>query len=211
MTAALPPLFVQQLHRAAAQRGRLDPLYQDLSDRLTAILQRLYPVWALAGPGLSDPGHIEIHSRSIYLDTDELLAPREQLQSGPLERRAVLRCLGVALHETFHAKHTKRWAVEHDAELAASADAGSWPQIAGCSRSPGWRPTACATSRPPRSAAASSPARSAPRSPTRWCRASSSSCSPAPSPASRSRATWPDARACTCRRAPNTASSSRAH
>jgi hypothetical protein len=113
---AAPP-FVQQLHRAAAQRGRLDPLYQDLSDRLTAILQRLYPVWALAGPGLSDPGHIEIHSRTIYLDSDELLAPREQLQRAPLDRRAVLRCLGVALHETFHAKHTKRWVVDHDAEL----------------------------------------------------------------------------------------------
>jgi hypothetical protein len=114
------PPFVQQLHRAAAQRGKLDPLYQDLSDRLTAILQRLYPVWALVGPGLSDPGHIEIHSRSIYLESDELLAPREQLERGELERCAALRCLGVALHETFHAKHTKRWVAEHDAELATS-------------------------------------------------------------------------------------------
>ncbi len=122
MIGARAPLFVQQLARAAAQRGKLDPLYQDLSDRLTLILQRLYPVWALAGPGLSDPGHIEIHSRSIYLDADELLAPREQLQAGRLERRAVLRCFGVALHETFHAKHTKRWAVEHDIALARSED-----------------------------------------------------------------------------------------
>ena len=63
-------LFVAQLQRAAAQRGRLDPLYQDLSDHWTRILQRLYPVWALIGPGLSDPGHIELHSRSIYLDAD---------------------------------------------------------------------------------------------------------------------------------------------
>src|SRR4051812_35817667 len=114
------PPFVCQLHRAAAQRGRLDPLYQDLSDRLTLVLQRLYPVWALVGPGLSDPGHIEIHSRSIYLDADELLAPREQLQRGRLQARAVLCSLGVALHETFHAKHTKRWVVEHDAELATT-------------------------------------------------------------------------------------------
>jgi len=121
-TRSRAPLFVQQLSRAAAQRGKLDPLYQDLSDRLTLILQRLYPVWALVGPGLSDPGHIEIHSRSIYLDADELLAPREQLRAGQLERRAVLRCFGVALHETFHAKHTKRWAVEHDMELARSED-----------------------------------------------------------------------------------------
>jgi len=114
------PPFVQQLHRAAAQRGRLDPLYQDLSDRLTVVLQRLYPVWALVGPGLSDPGHIEIHSRSIYLESDELLAPRERLERGELERRAVLCCLGVALHETFHATHTKRWVAEHDAQLATT-------------------------------------------------------------------------------------------
>ena len=30
-----PAVFVQQLHRAAAQRGRLDPVYQDLSDHWT--------------------------------------------------------------------------------------------------------------------------------------------------------------------------------
>ena len=42
-------LFAAQLQRAAAQRGRLDPLYQDLSDHWTRILQRLYPVWALIG------------------------------------------------------------------------------------------------------------------------------------------------------------------
>ena len=35
-------VFVAQLHRAAAQRGRLDPVYQELSDHWTAILQRLY-------------------------------------------------------------------------------------------------------------------------------------------------------------------------
>ena len=47
-----PAVFVAQLHRAAAQRGKLDPVYQELSDHWTAILQRLYPVWALIGPGL---------------------------------------------------------------------------------------------------------------------------------------------------------------
>ena len=57
--------FAQQLHRAAAQRGRLDPVYQELSDHWTQILQRLYPVWELIGPGLSDPGHIEVHSRTV--------------------------------------------------------------------------------------------------------------------------------------------------
>jgi hypothetical protein len=115
-------LFVQQLHRAAAQRGRLDPVYQDLSDHWTQILQRLYPVWALLGPGLSDPGHIEIHSRIVYLDADTLLGPREAIADGALEQRAILRTFGVALHETLHAKHTKRWAIEHDIALSESED-----------------------------------------------------------------------------------------
>jgi hypothetical protein len=117
-----PAVFVQQLHRAAAQRGRLDPVYQDLSDHWTAILQRLYPVCALIGPGLSDPGHIEIHSRTVYLDPDSLLGSRAQIASGALEQRAILRCFGVALHETMHAKHTKRWAIEHDVTLSESED-----------------------------------------------------------------------------------------
>jgi hypothetical protein len=117
-----PGLFAQQLHRAAAQRGRLDPVYQDLSDHWTQILQRLYPVWALLGPGLSDPGHIEIHSRTVYLDTEALLGPREAIAAGALEQRAILRTFGVALHETLHAKHTKRWAIEHDIALSESQD-----------------------------------------------------------------------------------------
>ena len=117
-----PAVFVQQLHRAAAQRGKLDPVYQDLSDHWTSILQRLYPVWALIGPGLSDPGHIEIHSRTIYLDSETLLGSREQIAAGRLEQRAILRCFGVAIHETLHAKHTKRWAIEHEIALSESAD-----------------------------------------------------------------------------------------
>ena len=117
-----PAVFVQQLHRAAAQRGKLDPVYQELSDHWTAILQRLYPVWALIGPGLSDPGHIEIHSRTIYLDSETLLGPRQQIAAGRLEQRAILRCFGVAIHETLHAKHTKRWAIEHDIALSDSDD-----------------------------------------------------------------------------------------
>ena len=115
-------MFVQQLHRAAALRGRLDPMYQDLSDHWTLVLQRLYPVWALIGPGLSDPGHIEIHSRTVYLDSEALLGSRAVIAAGALEQRAILRCFGVALHETLHAKHTKRWAIEHDIELSESDD-----------------------------------------------------------------------------------------
>jgi hypothetical protein len=117
-----PAVFMQQLHRAAAQRGRLDPVYQDLSDHWTLVLQRLYPVWALIGPGLSDPGHIEIHSRTVYLDSEALLGSRSTIAAGQLEQRAILRCFGVALHETLHAKHTKRWAIEHDLELSESDD-----------------------------------------------------------------------------------------
>jgi hypothetical protein len=117
-----PAMFVQQLHRAAAQRGRLDPVFQDLSDHWTLVLQRLYPVWALIGPGLSDPGHIEIHSRTVYLESDALLGSRDAIAAGSLEQRAILRCFGVALHETMHAKHTKRWAIEHDIELSESDD-----------------------------------------------------------------------------------------
>jgi hypothetical protein len=122
VTARRPAVFVQQLHRAAAQRGRLDPVYEDLSDHGTATLQRLYPVWALIGPGLSDPGHVEIHSRTVYLDSETLLGPRAEIAAGALERRAILRCFGVAVHETMHAKHTKRWAIEHDIALADSDD-----------------------------------------------------------------------------------------
>jgi hypothetical protein len=121
-SSARPAVFVQQLHRAAAQRGRLDPVYQDLSDHWTLVLQRLYPVWALIGPGLADPGHIEIHSRTVYLDSETLLGCRESITAGMLEQRAILRCFGVALHETLHAKHTKRWAIEHDIVLSESDD-----------------------------------------------------------------------------------------
>ena len=123
-TGVRPGLFAQQLHRAAAQRGRLDPVYQDLSDHWTAILQRLYPVWTLIGPGLSDPGHIEIHSRTVYLDSETLLGSRAEIATGALQRRAILRCFGVALHETMHAKHTKRWAIEHEIALSESEDPG---------------------------------------------------------------------------------------
>ena len=80
-------------------------------------------MWALIGPGLSDPGHIEIHSRTVYLDSETLLGSRAEIAAGALARRAILRCSGVALHETMHAKHTKRWAIEHDVELAESDDA----------------------------------------------------------------------------------------
>src|SRR3954468_20660427 len=116
--------FAAELTRAAAQRGKLDPHYRELSDHWTLILQRLFPVWALIGPGLAQPGHIELRSRTVYLDSDELLGDREKLVAGALERRAILRTYGVAIHEVFHAKHTKLWISERDRELAGSDDVG---------------------------------------------------------------------------------------
>ena len=73
-------------------------------------------------PRPSDPGHIDIHSRTIYLDSETLLGTRQQIAAGRLEQRAILRCFGVAIHETLHAKHTKRWAIEHDIGLSESDD-----------------------------------------------------------------------------------------
>jgi hypothetical protein len=69
--------------------------------------QRLFPVWALIGPGLAEPGHIELRSRTVYLDSDELLGPHDAIVAGALAQCAILRTYGVAIHEVFHAKHTK--------------------------------------------------------------------------------------------------------
>jgi len=106
--------FATELTRAAAQRGKLDPLYRELSDDWTLILQQLFPVWALIGPGLAEPGHIELRSRTVYLDSDELLGPAAQIRAGQLERRAILRTYGVAIHEVLHAKHTKLWVTDRE-------------------------------------------------------------------------------------------------
>jgi Mg-chelatase subunit ChlD len=116
--------FATELTRAAAQRGKLDPLYQELSDDWTLILQQLFPVWALIGPGLAEPGHIELRSRTVYLNSDELLGSAAQIRAGALERRAILRTYGVAIHEVLHAKHTKLWVTDRDRGLAASEDPG---------------------------------------------------------------------------------------
>jgi Mg-chelatase subunit ChlD len=124
MAATRDGQFARELRRAAAQRGRLDPVYQRLSDHWTVILQRLYPVWALIGPGLADPAHIELRSRTVYLDSDALLGSRAELVAGTLERRRVLACLGAALHEVMHAKHTKTWVADQDQALGESADPG---------------------------------------------------------------------------------------
>jgi len=122
MTRIPHGLFAQQIARAAAQRGRLDPVYQVLSDHYTLMLQRLYPVWALIGPGLSSPAHIELHSRTVMLDSDRLLGDRQTIASGRLESFRILVSIGCALHEVFHAAHTKPWILERDIHLTDSDD-----------------------------------------------------------------------------------------
>jgi hypothetical protein len=124
MSPASHGLFAQQLARAAAQRGRLDPVYQVLSDHYTLMLQKLYPVWVLVGPGLSSPAHIEIHSRTVMLDSDELLGDRHTIANGKLDAFRILVSIGCALHEVFHAAHTKLWIVERDIHLTESDDPG---------------------------------------------------------------------------------------
>ena len=93
--------------RDRPQRGRLELVYQALSDHWTVILQRLFPVWSVIGPGLADPSHIELSSRTVYLDSDSLLGSREQILSGTLEPHRILATFGVGIHEVLHAKHTK--------------------------------------------------------------------------------------------------------
>jgi hypothetical protein len=108
--------------RQAALRGRMDPAYHELSDHWTSITQRLYPVWVKIGPGLSDPGHIDLRSRTTFLDADELLGTLEEIKHGRLERERILGCFGVNLHEVFHAKHTKLWILEANNALCGDGE-----------------------------------------------------------------------------------------
>ena len=126
------------------------------------ILQRLYPVWALIGPGLSDPGHIEIHSRTVYLDSETLLGSRAAIAAGAaraagdpaLLRRRAARDDPRQAHQALgdRARHRAR-------PNPTTRPTGSSRSTGGCSRSRGWKPTASATSRPTRCAAGSSAAR----------------------------------------------------
>jgi hypothetical protein len=79
-------------------------------------------VWSLVGPGLADPGHIELASRTVYLDSDSLLGSRPQILAGTLEPHRILAAFGVATHEVLHAKHTKLWVTQRDIELADGED-----------------------------------------------------------------------------------------
>jgi Mg-chelatase subunit ChlD len=118
-------MFARELSRAVAQRGRLDLIYQALSDHWTVILQRLFPVWSVVGPGLADPGHIELTSRTVYLDSESLLGSRQQIVDGTLEPHRILATFGVGIHEVLHAKHTKLWVSDRDTELSEAQDEAS--------------------------------------------------------------------------------------
>ena len=114
--------FAREVARAAAQRGRLDPVYQDLSEHFRLMFQKLYPVWVLLGPGLGSPAHIELTSRTVMMDSDRLLGDRATILAGALLPFRILVTIGVGLHEVFHAEHTKAWVGERDLELAESED-----------------------------------------------------------------------------------------
>jgi hypothetical protein len=71
-------------------------------------------VWALIGPSLAEPGHIELDSRTVYLDSDELVGSRPEILAGRLQHIRILTTIGVGVHEVMHAKHTKLWVMERD-------------------------------------------------------------------------------------------------
>lgn len=114
--------FAREVARAAAQRGRMDPVYQDLSEHFRLMFQKLYPVWVLLGPGLGSPAHIELTSRTVMMDSERLLGDRATIIAGALLPFRILVTIGVGLHEVFHAAHTKTWVGERDLELAESND-----------------------------------------------------------------------------------------
>jgi hypothetical protein len=114
--------FSSGLSRQIAARGGLEELYRRLSDHWTTLIQELYPVWIVIGPGLSTPAHIECDSRTVYLDSDELLGTREEILAGLLDRYRILVCFGAAFHEVGHGKHTLRFVIEHYEALEQRGD-----------------------------------------------------------------------------------------
>jgi hypothetical protein len=109
--------ITRSLSRAIAARGGLDDVYRSLSDHWTLLMQELYPVWLVLGPGLSNPGEIDLRSRTVYLDS-ELIGTRSEIVEGKLDRYQVVVCFGVAFHEVGHAKHTKTWVDTYEKKLA---------------------------------------------------------------------------------------------
>ena len=114
--------LVSEFAKAAATRGIIDPVFRDVSDHFSRSMQRLYPVWVLAAPRIAEPAHIELRTRTVYLDTDRLLGDRQDVVDGTLDPQRILVTFGAALHETFHGKHTKLWIAEEDIALSSSDD-----------------------------------------------------------------------------------------
>ena len=120
MTAATPNRneFSRGLSRQIAARGALYEVYRELSDHWTLLMQQLFPVWLIVGPGLAEPAHIDVRARTVYLDSDDLLGSRQDIVAGRLERYRVLVRFGAAFHEVGHAKHTKRWVIDYEEALS---------------------------------------------------------------------------------------------
>jgi hypothetical protein len=116
--ARSPSTVAQELQMNAALRGRIDPIYRELSDHWSSILQKLYPVWVLIAPGIANPAHLQLRSATVMLDSDRLLGTRTELIEGRLERDRILGTFGAGTHEVFHGKHTKVWVFEDNDAIA---------------------------------------------------------------------------------------------
>ncbi|MTD47187.1 hypothetical protein GKE82_23580 [Conexibacter sp. W3-3-2] len=118
--------FARSIAQAAATRGQLDPFYRAISDHWTLMALRLWPVGVVAAPDLADPAHIDMRSRSIYLDTERLLGADRDLRAGQITDRGIWRTWGACAHEVFHAMETRTWAID---QIDAHATANDRPQL----------------------------------------------------------------------------------
>ncbi len=79
-------------------------------------------MWIVVGPGLATPACIDVHSRTVYLDSDELIGSQQEILAGNLDRYRIRVCFGAAFHEVGHAKHTLRFVIERYIELDRSGE-----------------------------------------------------------------------------------------
>ncbi len=115
--------LADELQRAAARESATDGFYRGISDRLTGIAQRLFPVWVICAPGVADPAHIEPRGGTVYLESVELLGPDEELRAHTASERAIMRTLGALFHEVFHRVGSRVWIIERAFDLTRSEDA----------------------------------------------------------------------------------------
>jgi hypothetical protein len=102
----------------AALRGRMDPIYRELSDHWSSIFQKMWPVWVLIAPGIADPAHIQLRSATVMLNSDQLLGSRQEVLDGQLEQDRILATFGAGGHEVFHGRHSKVWISEDNGTIA---------------------------------------------------------------------------------------------